>query len=88
MKGQSFPYDPSIYVYFLISDSPPTIYSKEYSIIYEALQSLFGDDPIPEDEALETLTELGHDLRSAESKLAWMTKYHYLHRAKLAEVLK
>ncbi len=72
-------------VYFLIGDSPANIYSREYSTVYELLQTLFGSDPIPQDEAVEAIHTLG---LNAESTLSWMTRHHYLHRARLEEVLK
>jgi len=74
------------FVYFLIDDSPAYIYSKAYSEVYNMLQGLFGEDPIPEEEALEALTSAG--LKNPESVLSWMTRHHYLHKADLEEVLK
>lgn len=73
-------------VYFLINDSPVYIYSRQYSVVYELLQTLFGEDAIPEDEAIETLRTAG--IKDPEGTLSWMTRHHYLHRARLAEVLK
>jgi len=74
------------FVYFLMDDSPPYIYSTEYSAVYEMLQSLFDSDPIPEDEALEAIKTAG--FKDPESILAWMTRHRYLHKATLEEVLK
>lgn len=73
------------YVYFLISSSPKHIFCVEFSKVYEMLQGLFGDDPIPEDEAIAAVCTLDLD---AKSTLARMTYHHYLHRAKLEDVLK
>lgn len=78
------PHNPEI-VYFLISESPIYIYSKAYSEVYAMLQGLFGEDPIPEDEAKEALTSAG--LKNPESILFWMTRHNYLHKANLEEVL-
>ncbi len=75
-----------VYVYFLIGESPTYIYSEAYSEVYNMLQGLFGEDPIPESEALEALTSAG--LKDPKNILFWMTRYHYLHKAKLEEVLK
>ncbi len=76
----------SIFVYFLINESPTYIYSRAYSEVYDLLQSLFGEDPIPESEALEALTAAG--LQSPKEILRWMTIHKYLHKADLEEVLK
>lgn len=82
------------FVYFLIDESPPTIYSREYSQVYEMLQSLFSEDPIPEDEALEAIKTAGFKdpksilFKDPKSILSWMTYFRYLHKVSLKEVLK
>lgn len=80
------PNDPEGFVYFLMTESPTYIYSEAHSEVYSMLQGLFGENLIPEDEAIEALASAG--LKDPKSILFWMTRHRYLHKAKLEEVLK